>query len=1529
MFFNPLTSANQIAEDYRTYLRSLLSINDEILAAELTERLMKDEAFSKGPFLQSTPNYRKGNSLLDLIEEGILPETFMKFESEQLPLNRKLFTHQEKAMRKARASRNYIVSTGTGSGKTESFLLPIFASLADEIQSKTLSPGIRALLLYPMNALANDQLKRLRQLLAKVPEITFGRYIGDTLKGATEAEQNFNILNPGEVRLKNELLSREEMQESPPHILITNYAMLEYLLLRPADMTLFEGRHGNKWRFIVVDEAHVYDGARGSEMAMLIRRLQRRVIQAQSLQCIATSATVGSDTNPKSVTDFASNLFGQKFEWSEEDETKQDLVKAEFEAGQGTEWSGLHPSDYVELSKADDWRAALKQLLKDDVPSERVLLEDKLVNESSILQVKKLLSDGALDFQELLKEMGNDWDATSLNSLIAFGARVKDSSGTPLLAVKYHLWIRSSEGAFTCLNPERPHVRLSRAELCDQCERPCFEFGACMRCGTVYLVGTEVVQDNKLVFKAKVTNFEEPTWLALTKKVRSDDEDDEIWDEESIAGSSQVLFCGDCGAFSSLGHNVCGKCESNNLRSALRVETHSRNIVGCIACGSKSSGQVRLLDSGSDASAAVLATSLYQALPSEIGEQGEKRGGGRKLLVFSDSRQGAAFFAPYLDTTYQKLIQRRLILESLKDEYDRTSEPVRVGDWVASTIQLATKHGYFNRKATRQEKEREVGLWIAQELIAFDQRQSLEGLGLIKISLVKPEIQIPQGFKDLGLSEGQAMDLFSALIDSVRKQGAITMPFGVDHADEAFKPRLGPIYVRVKKSGSKILSWVPSQGSNRRHDYLSKVLKSLDSDESPTTLLEKLWKFITREDPGWLIDSLHHKVHGVLHQVNHELLEVIPVDRDRLFQCRLCAQISSININNVCNSYRCNGELVEFVKSSQQLNHYERLYSSLLPIPMKVEEHTAQWQAYEASDIQNKFIRGDVNTLSCSTTFELGVDVGELQTVFLRNIPPSTASYVQRAGRAGRRTSSAALVLAFAQRRNHDLSRYSDPKEMISGVVKPPIIPLENDRIDRRHAHSVVIAAFFREMFHRKSLTWSQVGDFFAPLPGEPNAVSLMEEFLISHHEPLHNTLSDLLPNSVAEKIGLENGEWKAFLLNLLKLVAEEVNSEIDYFEAERKRAFEAGRNSDVYGRIIRTLRTRQLIGFFGARNILPKYGFPFDVVELRTSSNAALGAKLDLSRDLSQAIYDYAPGHGIVAGGVIWKSAGIYRLPGRDLVSGRYAECSSCSYFEHSVADLSPQCGECGSNRVIQKYVVPEFGFIAEKNPVKVGGQPPVRSWNGSTYFVKSGDLIDIDSVGNQTKGNLLKLTATERSTLMAVSVGKAKTGFLVCDSCGRGLNPEGRIPPQHDHAWKEEKCKGILRRVMLAHLYETDVLQIELLNQGFITSEKIWSGMYGILESASDLLQISRDDIDGTISFTSGSARIYLFDTVPGGAGCVLRIGASFKSILEHASKRLSYCECSPETSCYACLRNYRNQIRHDQLSRGLSLEFVGQIS
>jgi ATP-dependent helicase YprA (DUF1998 family) len=1540
--FDPLETSALITTGYRRYLRSLLPVRDPRIAAALDYEITHSDLLTKGPLLEATPPYKHGATLDTLIGEGVLSPAFRKLGGNALPLGRPLYEHQEQAIRKVAAGRNVVVATGTGSGKTESFLLPILDALSAEYAREgTLRPGVRALLLYPMNALANDQMKRLRQMLKAAPHITFGRYVGDTKESEYQAVETFGKLNPGEPILENELLSRRAMRATPPHLLLTNYAMLEYLLLRPADMDLFEGEHAGHWQFLVLDEAHVYDGARAAEVAMLLRRLRDRVACDRPLRYIATSATVGDKA--EDVTKFAHHLFDAPFEWIPGDSAQQDLVRASRkELPQPPFWGPLDPAVYFKVANAADPE---KELLR-RAPAEGVIratgaVGSLLAHESRMARLRELLASGPQMASELADKLFDPEDSPAdrrrfLDALVTAGSRIIGPDGLAVLSARYHLFVRATEGAYTCLSEAGPHVTLARHERCPQCRAVSFEFGACKRCGSVYLSGTVGGDSGVLTLGPQIPG-KPRTWLLLDRGADVTDEDDETLEESpGRLNSKEAVLCASCGGIYEGSRTTCGRigCDGTRLLSVRRLNTPKDTITGCLACGGRGAAMVRGFESGGDAAASVLSTSLYQALPpSPDPEQADQPGEGRKLLLFSDSRQAAAFFAPYLENSYEAIQRRRLIWEGL--QHTAADESTDISDLAYHVAKAAEKAHVFPRKMSAQERRRQTALWVMQELVTTEDRQSLEGRGLIRVRLDrKPGWQLPRGLTALGLEEAEAWDLLAELVRSVRQQGAVTMPEGVEANDEGFDPRRGPIYVRGTgaEPKRKVISWLPTRGVNRRLDYVGRLLTLLGSQAKPEQMLDGCWKFLTSLRDGWLESSNDVKL-GVLYQVDHTWLRLEAVGPDdRVFECERCRRESPLSVRGVCTTVGCGGKLVPVTSAGD--DHYRYLYRSLNPVPMKAREHTAQLMSDEAAEIQQEFVRGEVNALSCSTTFELGVDVGELQSVVMRNMPPTTANYVQRAGRAGRRTDSAALVLTYAQRRSHDLSRFQEPRTMVAGEVRSPYVPLGNERIDRRHAHSVALAAFFRDQRELTGETWNTAGDFFL---GSPAPVTRVWPYLSPVPSAITESLQRVLPADVQRQIGVETGAWAEELCSLLEAVRAELAADVASFEERRQQAFadRKGHLVQLYERTINTLKMRPLIGLLANRNVLPKYGFPTDTVELRTAySGDPAGRKLELSRDLSAAIYEYAPGSEVVAGGRLWTSGGVYRLPDQELLGNYYAVCPECSLYRESPDDdLDPVCPSCATllKGARRSYWTPLFGFVALRTVRNPGMVAPQRSWHGATYVLSRGaeEFEDSWSLAN---GSKVTTWAGERGKLIAISEGRNSSGFLICDWCGWGTSVGPKVKDSHPHLLKDGECTGPLQMKSLAHPYETDLLEITFDSSPRLSGMTVgeWrSVLYALLEGASDRLDISRDDIDGTLYPKAGrKISLVLFDTVPGGAGGALRIARSFPRVMEAAQQRMARCECGEETSCYGCLRNFRNQAFHDQLRRGDALAFLDRL-
>ncbi|MQY18089.1 DEAD/DEAH box helicase [Nocardia macrotermitis] len=1550
---DPLAAAADIEDGYKRYLKTLLAPRVPDLATAFDEAVDRTSLLTRGPLLELTPPYQPGASLRELIAEGVLHPGFVEFAA-TMSLDRPLYRHQETAVRKIVAGRNLVVSTGTGSGKTESFLLPILNELIAEKAAGTLGPGVRALLLYPMNALANDQLERLRGLLAATPDITFGRYTGETPQRQSDGESSYSALRPGKMRLPNELLSRDEMRATPPHILLTNYAMLEYLLLRPRDVELFDGEYAGTWRFIALDEAHVYDGAQGSEVASLLRRLRDRVGHERRVQCVATSASLSGSTEDRQgieATAFAQKLFDAEFEFVDGDRDRQDLVTAARMRRRDEPTWTLDDAKLLELAAPD---AELGWIATNSPVGD---VADALHRERHIADLTAHAAAGPVEVDDLAAKLwpGDELASRKLEALVALGSRVRDAEGhskalvnerNPVLSARYHLFVRATEGAYVSFAEDGPRVLLSRHEIDPVTGRAVFEFGTCQRCGAVHLAGEPTTVEGRRFFRPAKRDSK-VKWLVLRANAAEDviDEDETTLseDDESANSTGVGALCTGCGVLGVGATGCAAGCPGGPVLQVREHPTAQRVMSKCTECGARSRQVIRRLRTDVNAAPAVITTALYQNLPAaDDFETAELVGGGRKLLMFSDSRQSAAFAAPYLASTYGRMLERRYLTEALHDPKN-SGELLSAEDLAADARAVAERVGHFDESATRSTRLRAVHPWVMAELMSMDQRQSLEGLGLMAVSLFRSrKTEIPRGFTGLGLTGDEFWGLLEELVKSIRLQGAMTLLPEVDIKQSIFEPRNTRIYLRSMQSDRKrrIISWLPGGRpgtTNNRILLIRKVLGALAVDVPAEKVLEGCWKFLV--DHGYLTVQ-NNSSEGVVYQLDQEKLRLGPGASATWYRCDACRRLTTHNIRGLCPQGACDGVLGEYVVPAIDLdtNHYRTAYRTLAMVPLFAQEHTAQWEATEAAVVQRRFIAGDINVLSCSTTFELGVDVGELQSVMLRNMPPKTANYVQRAGRAGRRAASAALVVTYAKRSSHDLSKFQKPESMIAGRMRIPWVPIDNVRIGRRHAHSVALAAYFRHRFDTEDeREWRYAGSFFEPDPetGE-SAATQVREFLTPVPPEIRESLRKVLSANVAGEIGVETDEWVETLCDLLGNAEHDIRSDIATFQGlieDAKHADKLQLGARLQ-KTLKTIRDRQLLGYLANKNVLPKYGFPVDTVELRTSHcEGDIGAALELSRDLGQAIYEYAPGNQIVAGGKLWTSRGLHKLPKRELEELQYRVCKECNHFECGhVLDVAAVCPNCKQDfGAIRTCVLPEFGFDADRMPQDVRSEPPQRTRSGASYVETIGDSSGVFCW--PPDGHVeVQARAGTRAKLAVISEG-AGGGFRLCAWCGwaEPYTKGKGSAKAHSRPATGTACDGPLHVVSLAHRYETDVAEFTFPDFAYDKdAEPAWlSVLYALLEGASEALEISRDDIDGTLSWSAaGSRSIVLFDTVPAGAGAAKQIAEQLELVLRCAADRVQRCECGAETSCYGCLRSYRNEWFHDRLTRAGAMEVFEQL-
>lgn len=286
----------RVIDEYAAFSRSFTRIAAPDIAA-VVEAEYARERYWPEPLIQINPNYRRNGTVADLVRGGMLhsecERLFQANKGEGTPRPIELYTHQLEALAKAKADKSFVVTTGTGSGKSLSFFLPIIDRIL-RARADNPSPRTRAIVIYPMNALANSQLEELDKFLCDYPEddrpFSVARYTG-----------------------QEERSERERIAQSPPDILLTNFMMLELILTRfePIDRRVVENCRGLE--FLVLDELHTYRGRQGADVAMLVRRLRQR-LSAEHLLCIGTSATMSTtgtiEDQSKTVAEVASKLFG-------------------------------------------------------------------------------------------------------------------------------------------------------------------------------------------------------------------------------------------------------------------------------------------------------------------------------------------------------------------------------------------------------------------------------------------------------------------------------------------------------------------------------------------------------------------------------------------------------------------------------------------------------------------------------------------------------------------------------------------------------------------------------------------------------------------------------------------------------------------------------------------------------------------------------------------------------------------------------------------------------------------------------------------------------------------------------------------------------------------------------------------------------------------------------------------------------------------------------------------------------------------
>ena len=918
---------------------------------------------------------------------------------------------------------------------------------------------------------------------------------------------------------------------------------------------------------------------------MLMRRLKHRLGKTPcEVQCIATSATLTND-DAQAAAEFAKNLFGEKT-FTESDiifgdpdheyaqsrnpspqvapetylhDEFDDLIRNVHQGQHSTEAIaaqmgsiGLIPplanQSILAAEFASNPRGFVYTIMRDN--RDLIDLREQLLERDPVE-----LSKFASEFFEGRLHKAADREQ-AMYRLVELGALARvEEDAAPLLPARYHMFMRSPQGIWLCLNQgcgdrqSPPEAKWSKVfsthrETCDECGCKVYHMTVCRVCGQVYLQtiynsdhfekyhGTP----NELTSKDQIRYFvwkELEAQHALGSENEAETEDDES--QDSIDHSTKdIQLCLQCGCHTQ-GHTAprCACTEEYTpvhiqLKLLHTVTTRSNGnleilprkfIRKCSRCGDKAQKDTEIatpVNVRGSGPLSIVGYDFYRELPaSPKAAIREKPGQGRKLLTFTDSRQGAARFASYfahsvvldnyryiVPTSINRFIERK----GYAPDVDQLVPEIRNLAWSLGIPHNDPDSGFFRYgragNTVRRRDADKLDIVVAQHLLGEIstgrlRRQSLESLGLVAVHYfddAEPDFMpdFDALADQLGITSTRTRTLVEYLLDDLRKRKLLTMPQDVDPLDRSFGSNPGyPTLVRGNPGRFRHqLTW---HGTERhpRNRYLRLVLQSQGCrhDENATKdALNSIFEWLIESELLVAIDARKYRIY-----YRNLTLDT----NNQWYQCTKCQRLHAHGPDLPCPHIDCGGRLeaISDIDAYQNENYFYQSFTRSV-VPIRIEEHTAQLKSDRGREYQNGFKQGDINVLSCSTTFEMGIDLGDLQAVVLSNVPPTVANYRQRSGRAGRRAGGAAFILTWTSERPHDQSYYRDPPDIIAGKVRIPHIAANNQHIERRHINAILLSEFFRHRRDTMASDWQTqqvIGLFFDSAYTDDPHVDLLE----------------------------------------------------------------------------------------------------------------------------------------------------------------------------------------------------------------------------------------------------------------------------------------------------------------------------------------------------------------------------------------------------------------------------------------------------
>mgnify|MGYP004642169965 CR=1 FL=1 len=1503
---------NELRDEYLKYLDTGIKLRYKGAREERHKLFEQPGVLLQPPFVEITNKYVGQKTINDVCKELYLDEDFADFintglffsESPTKHPPRKLFTHQITALDESINKGNHVVvTTGTGSGKTECFLLPTLYRIVED--AKNWEKGhkknaIRCMILYPLNALAEDQMVRLRKSLDDIrPDgsgpnrwayqhlnsnlITFGRYTGKTQKKWENKQQRLEewkkldarisgsyqkflesndekdfeeYLNARQIRftlpnpiqdISAEKNTRTEMKCSPPDILITNYSMLNVMLMRKEEDSFFDSTKEwlasdkNNVFTLVVDELHTYRGTSGTEVAYIIKILLERLgLSADSPQVKFIASSASMEKNKESL-QFLKDFF------SVSNEEKFSIISDSFMKEICCE--KLPRINEVLLEKIapcctineNQCKSQIEEIVKQESGKDIT----QYVKENKLVDWLRLAcgNTNTATTEKITEKLFKDKNLSNLTeALLVLINLAKDENGF-IQPLRTHFFARNIDHLWTCTNPNCKEVKsigdnrffgklYSKPIKRCSCGMLVLDMIICRECGEVYFSAYPKGDPNYITFNIEQNDSSPLHNLRRIIIGRSPSED---LQEEDKYKKNEKRGWRECNIDFQTGLCQIQKGGKYVVYSSPEGD-YSEFPAKCLNCeiSTKLSEKNNLTPlffhgSGIQKVNQIFADKLLRI----IGSTSESP----KLVLFSDSRQSAAKLSAGIELDHYQDTLRTALLQSFDEnkdykeylrEYYKSGNPAYLKENVPDEIRKKIKNDKTLREYRHIIEDIFNDDYYGPDKEKLEQYLSISGIKLNSIYDKTRRKLLSVGINPAGpyptnqkLSNGER---WTTVIDWEKKEykdkndtDSIQNRF-IETLDNKIQIRsLETLFGHGTQSSTEQLAIGRIAIQYEETDeFLNSIIRILgeknqitgNSSDIPikTSIIRKIQKF-AKEAKGMTYNDILKIYNDVLipkdiigsekYGLTGRGLEFIKAsDEDKVWNCPKCGTIHLQHSCGICiNCFSRLDDNPQRVKDIKGNNFYAnriekvtRLHCEELSGQTDYEESTARQSLFQGLIPNNNYNKAvdEIDLLSVTTTMEAGVDIGGLSAVMMGNVPPQRFNYQQRVGRAGRRGIPLSLALTVCRVNSHDLTHYQEPERMVSGVCGKPYIDLSSYDIARRIINKQVLREAFDSCKFEDNA--SVHGNFGKVSEWKLNKI-ILRNWIKANTERIDYIIKKILyntPLNTPEQIKTAFYEVK----NLDDTIENIINKKKEFNQ-------------------------QNLSERLAAAGLLPMFGFPTQVRILYEKPPKTLSSKESIDRNQDIALSSFAPGSEIIKDKKVLKSVGFIDFDfshgtaqikdGLNIIAGKklyYCENCNVSVIDNEKKEF--KCPSC--NEILKDHdVCSPKGYCIEFDA-------HTRDFNGRFEWVPMNSVSYLDFNRSEIPMKELKesnLTyginiVPEKGVINTINTNQGK-GFTVYYTEKNGWVDREFL----DH---KDKCLGEPRTVSLICPKVTGVLELKI---------------------------------------------------------------------------------------------------------------------